>query len=181
MARVGLHGKVEGQNAKSSEFIPVLAYLFDLIESNLNRIDSTQLADYVAGSSTTVTTAKISDLAVTAAKIALLTITPAQTADGVGQTTSVSYTGDGTTANRVITLGFTPRWVKIVRTDATFIEFESVAVGGSVAFWYRVAAGTQGADTANFQGITTNGVKLGTSAVGTSNVAAVVYHVVAWK
>lgn len=156
--------------------------MINSIENFANgQVDSTNLADYVSGVTSVVTTAKINDLAVTAAKIALATITSAQTADGVGQTTSVSYTGDGATVDRVISLGFTPRFVLIVRTGATFIEFTSIAVGAAVTFYYRDATGTQGASTANFQGIVANGVKLGTNAAGTGNVAAVVYNVVAWK
>lgn len=180
--RIGIHGKIEGTTKYDSGTVSILAWMINMLENVINgQLDSTNLADYVSGSVSVVTTAKINDLAVTAAKIALGTITSAQTADGVGQTTSVSYTGDGATANRVISLGFTPRYVLIVRTDATFIEFISIAVGAAVTFWYRDAAGAQAASTANFQGIVTNGVKLGTVAGGTANVAAVVYNVVAWK
>lgn len=181
MARVGLHGKIEGQSPTSEEIIPILAMLFDIIESNLNKIDGTQLADYVSGTTSVVTTAKINDAAVTGAKVAAATLTPTNMADGVGQVTSVDYTGDGTTANRVISLGFTPRFVLVVRTDATFIEFVSIAVGGSVSFYYRDNTGAQGASATNWQGITSGGIKLGTSATGTSNVAAVTYRVVAYK
>lgn len=182
MARVGLHSKIEGQDQKSGEIIPILAYLFNMIENCLNgQIDSTNLADYVAGVTSVVTTSKINDLAVTAAKIALATITPAQTADTVGQTYSGSYTGDGVTANRVITLPFTPRYVLVTRTDATFITFESQNDSGAVTFWYRDQTGAQAANAANWQGITTLGFKLGTAAGGTSNVAAVAYRVTAWK
>lgn len=187
MARVGIKGYIASGvkaalvDVRSGETvpvpaIPVLDWIIAQLENTLNgQLDSTNLAD------SAVSTAKLQDLSVTAAKIALATITSAQTADGVGQTASVQYTGDGTTANRVVALSFTPRYVKVIRTDATFLEFESIAVAAVSTNWYRDSTGAQAASTANWQGIVVGGVKLGTSAVGTSNAAGVTYTVYASK
>lgn len=175
MARVGLHGYVQAAS-KYLEAIPYLDMLFSRVENALNgQIDSTNLADNA------VTTSKITDLSVTPAKISLGSLTTAQMADGVGVVTSLTYVGDGTTASRTIALTFTPRYALILRTDATFITFESIAVSGTSFFWYRDTTGAQAALTANFQGIVTNGVKLGTSATGTSNAAGITYALVAYR
>lgn len=175
MARVGLHGYVQAAS-KYLEAIPYLDMLFSRVENALNgQIDSTNLADNA------VTTSKLTDFSVTATKVALGTLTTAQMADGVGQVTSLTYIGDGTTANRTIALPFTPRRVLLLRTDATFITFESIAVGGTSFFWYRDTTGAQAALAANFQGIVTNGVLLGSSATGTSNAAGITYALVAYR
>lgn len=175
MGRVGIAGYMNNK-AKFLEARPVLVWIFDQIENALNgQIDSTNIAASGVG------TTQIADGSVTAVKILAGSLTSTQMADGVGQMTSLDYVGDGTTANRLVALGFTPRWAKIIRTDATFIEFEVAVVGASFSYWYRDAAGLQASNNANWQGISGTSLKLGTSAVGTSNAVGVTYRVVAWK
>lgn len=65
--------------------------------------------------------------------------------------------------------------------DETFIEFLSIADGPTSTNCYRDSTGAMAALAANWQGIVVNGFELGTSAVGTGNVAAVVDQLVAWK
>lgn len=111
-----------------------------------------------------ITTPLILDAAVTPAKIS-----------GTPQTASDSYTGDGT-ANRIVSLGFTPRYVVVAKTDDGTI-FEALGDGSAaLTSWWRLAAGTQGSVTTDWLGIVTNGFKSGSNAASLSNKNAVVYR-----
>src|SRR3990167_3583941 len=155
MARVGLHGYIEGAQ-KFLDSIPVFAMIFDQIESALNgHIDSTNLADGA------VTTPKIAANAVTSAKV---DATVAKIASG-------QYTVDGTTS-REINLGFRARYVRILRhDDATRFE----AWGSTVSALARVQTTSAGSTTdggTDFTGCSTNGFTLGSAGGGgTSNAA----------
>jgi len=178
VARVGLHGLIEGQS-KFIEAVPVLAWLFDVIESNLNKIDSSQLADYVAGSVSVVTTSKINDGAVTAPKLAPLSVTSAAVDSTVPKIAVNQYTGTGA-VDREINLGFRARFVVIVNhtTRQLFIAW-----GGTGSAFARIQISNVGviADGGtDFTGSSANGFQLGSAAGGgASNTNLVVYSYLA--
>lgn len=181
MPRVGLKGFV-AQFDRYTDAVPVLDWLMAQIENAMNgQLDSTNIATSGIG------TAQIADGSVTTAKVASGTLTPSNMADGVGQVTSGSYTGDGTTANRVISVvdpqgnAFTPRYVLVVRADSTFVEFISIQEATLTLSWSRAQNGQMGSATTDWQGIVTNGFKLGSSATGASNVLNAPYRYVAYK
>lgn len=121
----------------------------------------------------------IADGSLTAALIADGTLTPAKIS-GTPQAASGTYTGDDV-ANRTITLGFTPRFVLVVR-QSNGTEFTGLSDGTTAftAYW-RLAAGTQSSGVTDWQGIVTNGFKCGSNAASTSNATGVVYWYVAWR
>lgn len=173
MARVGLHGRIQSA-ATWLEAIPVLEWLLDQIENTLNgQLDDTNMTPKG------ITGASIADATITAAKLAAASVTPVVISGGIAQFATGLYTGDGTTANRVIALTFTPSYVLVLRTDATSITFESIASVGDTRSWMRSVTGAFTSDTTNWQGITSLGFKLGSNAAGTSNAAAVVYSYLA--
>lgn len=179
MPRIGVKGLVNSGKARIGEHeipsIPVLDWLFAQIENAINgQLDSSNIAAGGVGS------AQIASSSITADKVFPGTLTPTQMADGVGQTVSGTYSGDGT-ADRVISLTFTPRWVLVIRTDATFIEFLSIAHAGVSTNWYRDNTGAMGSLATNWQGIVANGFKLGNNVSATSNVTGVTYRYVAFK
>jgi hypothetical protein len=159
MARVGISGKLQAFT-RFVDAIPMLEYITHSIENTINgQIDSTNFA---AG-------------AVTAAALAAGAVTPVATSGGIAQIASGTYLGDGTTANRTITLTFTPKYVLVLRTDATPITFESIASSGDTRSWMRSVTGAYTSDTTQWQGIAALAIKLGSNAAGSSNVAAVTY------
>lgn len=101
-------------------------------------------------------------------------------ADHVGYVDSITYVGDGT-ANRTVSLGFTARRVLVLRTDATSVTFESIAVLGVAYSWWRDAAGAYNTAATGWQGIVTNGIKLGSNVANLSNANGVTYVVAAYK
>lgn len=172
MSRVGLHGLIENQ-AKFEDAVPVLAWIFDLIESNLNRIDSTQLADEA------VTTSKIDDAAVTAPKLAPLSVTSAAVDSTVAKIASAQVTGDGT-SNREVNIGYRARFVVMLNhtTRQLFIAW-----GGTGSAFARIQVSSAGDITdggSDFSGTSANGFTLG-SAVGggASNTSGVTYSYLA--
>lgn len=135
--------------------------------------------------SKSVGTGQIADLAVTEALIAALAVTTAKIAAGavtkaklgsdviIPQVARGRYTGDGT-ANRVITLPFTPTWVFVLSlTDS--IEFSSLDDGTAVARWYRSSAGALSSAATEWQGVTTGGFQTGSNAESLSNKTNLVY------
>jgi hypothetical protein len=144
--------------------LPKLRATLDDLEQALDkRLDAFNYAD---GS---VTTAILADGAVTPAKIS-----------GTPQTTSLTVTGDGT-ANRVISLGFTPRYVMLVRVSNGTI-FEALGDGTTaLTNWWRLAAGTQQNGAAMWQGIVSGGIKCGSNVGSDSNVNTEIYYCVAYR
>ena len=104
-------------------------------------------------------------------------------ADGIGLVDSGQYTGDGT-IDRVIALTFTPRFVHILsHTDS--VEFTGLG-SGAIAFaaYHRTQTGNligDGTGNADWQGIVTNGFKLGHSGTGLSNKTGQTYSWVAYR
>lgn len=170
MARVGLHGKIEGQGKFTSETVALLAYLFNIIENTLNgQIDSTNIAPLG------VATSNIAANAVTAAKMAPLSVTSASVDSTVPKISTSQWTGDGT-SSREINIGYRARLVVAVNhtSRALFVAF-----GGTASAFAAVQIDNAGNITnggTDWTGSSTNGFTLG-SAVGggNSNTAAVVY------
>lgn len=158
MARVYLHGVIENA-ARFADAIPVLAWLFDQIESALNGgLDDTNLKD------SAVTTAKIKDAAVTAAKLAASAVTSAAVDSTVAKIASGQYTGDAT-QSREINLGWRARHVVIIRHDNS-TRFEAWGTTSSaLARIQTTSAGVTTDGGTDFTGSSTNGFTLG-SAVG---------------
>lgn len=121
----------------------------------------------------------IADSAITAALIADGTITPAKIVN-TPQVTSGTYTGDDT-ANRIISVGFTPRYVEVWKQNDGTI-FSAIGDGTTALsnFW-RVAAGTQSSGASDWQGIVNGGFKVGSGAASLSNKNAVTYFYIAYR
>ena len=135
----------------------LIASLLDIEQALDKRLDALNIADAA------ITGGLIATGAVTSDKIS-----------GTPQSTSGQMTGDGT-ANRVISLGFTPRYVEVWRqADGTVFSAISDGTTALSNFW-RVAAGGQSSGAADWQGIVTNGFKCGSSAASLSNKNAETY------
>lgn len=155
------------------ENIPVLKSIFDLIENwNAGRVSDDNLQDNA------VIASKIADGVVGTSKLATGAVTQVKAADGVAIDASGTYTGDGS-ANRNITTGFRPRFVIVLRYDDSR-EFTSLGTAaGLLAAYSRSSSGALkagGAGNADWQGVTTDGFLLGSSATGgDSNASGVTY------
>lgn len=143
----------------------LMATLLDIEQVLAKNIDALNIAD---GS---LITALFADGAVT----------PVKTSGGVARMTSGTYAGNGT-ANRIVDLGFTPRYLMIVRQSTAMI-FEALSDGTTgYTYFQRDAAGAVTAAVAQFQGIVANGFKCGSDAAGGfSNIAAETYWYTAWR
>lgn len=126
-----------------------------------------------------ILTADLADLSVTVAKLAG-SIPYTKTDGSIAGIARGRYTGDGT-ANREINIGWTPKYVKVIRLDDSKI-FESIDDGTAVSSWWRDSAGALGTGLADWQGISVNGFKGGTGGTGgTSNASGINYGYVAWR
>lgn len=174
MARIGVHGHVEGTSKYDSSTVAILAALFDILENTINgQIDSTNIA------ASGVATTNIADLAVTAAKLAASSVTSAKVDTTVAKITSAQYTGTGASSLEV-NIGYRARFVLIVNhtTRALFVAF-----GGTASAFAALTVDNTGVIAnggTDFTGSSTNGFTLG-SAVGggASNTAAVTYSYIA--
>jgi hypothetical protein len=157
---IGARGKITGYT-HYADAVGFLVQMFEGIENWSKHVGADNIEAGAIG------TTKLLDGSVTQAKVA----------EGVGRILSGTYTGDGTTANRVINIGvtWTPKRVVVLRTDATAITFETISSSGDTRAWYRAAAGTFGNSTTHWQGAVATGFKLGSSATGDSNAAGVTY------
>jgi hypothetical protein len=116
--------------------------------------------------------------------------TPAQVAAAIephlggAKSVSGSYTGDGA-ANRVISVGFTPKYVLVFSANYSRIAEDFTGSGGLGNFRdWKTATGSTTVTTYHYadhwQGITTNGFKLGTSTNGGNfNTSAYAYQWIA--
>lgn len=84
---------------------------------------------------------------------------------GVSNFASGAFTSDNTAT--VVTLGFTPRWIKVVNTTDVIVweKITGMAAANSVK---TVTAGTTTIDTGSAIVIGTNGFTLSSTAVGNS-------------
>ena len=150
------------------ENLPEVVNNFQMIENLLNG---------------NITGDNIEDLTITGAKVAANTLTYDKMGDGVGRTTGGQYTGDGT-QNREINIGFMARFVHIIRHD-TGEEFVAIGSGSSaLACWRRSSAGvltSGGTGNADWQGVSTNGFKLGAAVGGGASNAIQTYSYTAYR
>lgn len=156
------------------EDLPILKSILDQTENAFNgNLDDSNITPK------SLTAASLADATITGAKIAASTISPSNIV-GTPQTASGTFVGDGT-ANRTISLGFTPRFVLLVR-QSNGTEFTALGDGtvALTAYW-RLAAGTQGSGTTDWQGVVAGGFKTGSNAGSTSNVSTETYWYVAWR
>lgn len=157
MPSIDLHGKLRAFT-HYVDAVPWLELLFDMVNNILNgHLDDKNV--YPGG------------------------LSAVSMADGIGIVTSGQYTGDGT-ANRVISLSFTPRRVLVLsHTDS--IEFTGLGSGiASFAAYHRTSTGAlvgDGTGNADWQGIVIGGFKLGASGTGLSNKNTQTYSYVAFK
>lgn len=154
MAKIYLHGFISAFS-QFTDAIPTLSDLFDQIQNGFRNL---------------------ADENITPGGLSAVSM-----ADGIGLVASGQYTGDGT-IDRVVSLTFTPRHVLILsHTDS--VEFTGLGSGViAYAAYHRTQVGNligDGAGNADWQGIVTNGFKLGHSGTGLSNKAGQTYSYVA--
>jgi len=128
-----------------------------------------------------ITDVNIADGAITNPLIASGAVDSTKISGTVGQCLSGTYTGDGT-VNRIVTVGFTPRYV-LVAKQSTSMMFHGLSDGTTrYTQWMVDNAGNLTAGDSDWQGVITNGFKVGSGAAGgLSNTNTVVFWYVAFR
>lgn len=99
----------------------------------------------------------------------MATVYATSTTGGIAHFSSGSFTSDNTATT--VTLGFTPRWVKVVNSTDVIVweKIEGMAAANSVK---TVTAGTTTVDTGSAITLSENGFTLSAAAVGDAKAIA---------
>ena len=122
-----------------------------------------------------ITSAKMDTSSVVAAAIAAGAVTYAKLQTGVAKIKAGTYTGDGSSTHAVTGVGFTPAFVVITRSDATYeiwFRHANFTAGHSQAF-----PGTKSTDGSRIASCDTDGFTVGNNAA--VNAAAGTYYYLA--